>query len=301
MGIPAQGKIESCASCGKPGAGRLVTGLEDAILCESCIGRVRAGEATSYWAHTEPEPDPPPEERFEELFRAARVLLNEGIEEEDQIFPTLALANELGQGVAHLLGVQSLFRRLVEDEGAWAAESDRFVRRYGSLRPLRVAGGVLVLERLPVSVEVRGDPEEGVPLEAIISVYAHRRPAKPEHVASLYEKVLSAARIQHDESRTGHMGFDFYGRSLAITKKNGSIMEPRKGPGIAWQGKAKPFPHPRMVQEFYRMLLGTSSGDGFIRHLATRRRGGPPFPDNLIPACVAFYLRKYGDIGSPET
>ena len=41
----------------------------------------------------------PPEERFADLFKAARILLEMGISEEDQIYPTLAFANELGQGV----------------------------------------------------------------------------------------------------------------------------------------------------------------------------------------------------------
>jgi hypothetical protein len=247
---------------------------------------------------TESEPAPSSEERFAELFKAARVLLKEGIGGEDQIIPTLALANELGQEVTHLVSAQARFRKLAGNEGAWAAESDKFVRHYGSLRPVRVVNGVLVLERLPVSVEVRDDVEEDAPPEVIISVYAHRRPAKPEHVASLYEKELSAADIQHDESRMGQISFNFYGRSLAITITGGSIMERREGPGIAFRREAKPFPHPRIIQEFYRTLLGTSSGDGFVRHLATRRAGGSPFPDNLIPACVAFYLRKYGDIES---
>ena len=44
------------------------------------------------------------------------------------------------------------------------------------------------------------------------------------------------------------------------------------------------------------MLLGSPSGDGFARHLATRTRGGPPAAGNLVPACVAFYLRAYGEI-----
>ena len=36
-----------------------------------------------------------PEERFADLFKAARALLKKGITEEDQIYPTLAFANEL--------------------------------------------------------------------------------------------------------------------------------------------------------------------------------------------------------------
>ncbi len=39
---------------------------------------------------------PPPVKRFADLFKAAQVLLREGVAEEDQIYPTLAFANELG-------------------------------------------------------------------------------------------------------------------------------------------------------------------------------------------------------------
>ena len=44
------------------------------------------------------------------------------------------------------------------------------------------------------------------------------------------------------------------------------------------------------------MLLGSPSRDGFARHLAIRTRGGSPAATNLVPACVAYYLREYGEI-----
>jgi hypothetical protein len=95
---------------------------------------------------------PPAEERFDELFRAARMLLevNAG---EDQIIPTLALANAIGQDVPHLIAARRRLLKLSEDRQAWNNEVDKFVRRYGSLRPVRVVDGILILEKLPVSEE----------------------------------------------------------------------------------------------------------------------------------------------------
>ena len=52
------------------------------------------------------------------------------------------------------------------------------------------------------------------------------------------------------------------------------------------------------MQGFYEMLLGKPSGDGFYKRLATRTRGPAPSADNLISACVAFYLRNNGKIQS---
>jgi hypothetical protein len=39
--------------------------------------------------------------------------------------------------------------------------------------------------------------------------------------------------------------------------------------------------------------MGKPSGDGFASELTTRKRGRAPKPENLILACVAFYLRPY--------
>jgi hypothetical protein len=266
-------------------------------LCDDCVQRWRSRGTISYWLPTEEVSPPPAEERFDELFRAARMLL-EIRAEEDQIIPTLALANEIGQEVSHLVAARARFVKIGGDGEAWNNEANKFVRRYGSLRPVRVVDGMLILERLPVSVTVENDPDDEVLHEVTISVYAHRRLAKPDHVASLYEKTLRAAGLPHDEQRTGHLGFDFHNRSLRITIRNGSIAERLDRPRPTFRIDKAPFPHPRIVQEFYRMLLGSPSGDGFARHLAIRTRGGPPAAEHLVPACVAFYLRAYGEIRS---
>ncbi len=197
-----------------------------------------------------------------------------------------------------LLSVNSILVEASGDPDEWESAADRFVGRYGSLRPVRVADGVLILERLPVSVRIETDPDEGTPEVVRITVHAHRRLAKPEHVALLYERILSDATVPHDDQQTGHLSYDFGARGLVIAVHNRIVTRGPKGRHSTLEAKKTSFPHPRIVQEFYRMLLGSTSGDGFARHLAERKRGAPPFADNLIPACVAFYLREYGKIDS---
>jgi hypothetical protein len=200
--------------------------------------------------------------------------------------------------VWHLEAERTNFVKIEEDKEAWDKEADNFVRRYGSLRPVRVVDEILVLERLPVSVKVGYDPDQENPKEVVVRVYAHRRPAKPEHVATLYEKTLVDAGISHDEQRTGHMGFDYYGPNLILMIRHGELVTRLNSPRLGWRIDRSPFPHPRLVQEFYRMLLGAPSGEGLVQHLTTRTRGGVPAAINLVPACVAFYLREYGKIES---
>jgi hypothetical protein len=307
VSVPEQEKIEHCVSCGKPVAGRLITEIDDETpgrlirgidavsLCEECIARLQSRGGVGVWVHTEEEP-PPPEARFDELFKAARVLFKEGITKEDQIFPTLAFANEIGQGTEHLVAEKERLARAKVDGETWEREANLFLSKYGRLRPVRIVDGILILERLPVSIVIHNHQATEIPEEVAISIYPHPQPAQPEHVASLYSKTLSAAAVPCEEDQRATMGFDFRSWYLIVTAQRADVRERLKRTGVAQPIDAASFPHPRLVQEFYRMLLGVPSSDGFARYLVTRERGGAPEADNLIPACVAFYLRNYGKI-----
>jgi hypothetical protein len=159
MGLSEQEKTEHCASCGKPGANKLVTEPDNVVLCDRCADRLRAGEAISYWLPTEEESPPPPEERFAELFKAARVLLRESVTEEDQIYPTLALANELGQHVVDFVEEKErLVSAYKNGAGSWDEAVNWFSWEHASIRPVGVVDGVVILERIPVHVHVRNYP-----------------------------------------------------------------------------------------------------------------------------------------------
>jgi hypothetical protein len=293
MGSVAEQETNNrCALCGKLATRWLAAEQANVPLCGSCAHRVSVGDAgVSHWQPTENELPAPPEERFDELFRAARILLNEGVADENQIIPTLALANELGQGLSEPIAAKERLKGAVKSNKSWEHETAEFVSRYGSLRPVWIVDDVLILERLPISVVVDKDSGTGVVEEVTITVYAQRQLAEPRYVGSRYEEVLESAHLPHDESKTARLGFTFQERHLVITVQR---VNDKAAP--TWQGTLA-FPHPRVVQEFYRMLIGKFSGDGFARYLAARERGGAPLPDNLIPACVAFYLREYGEIG----
>jgi hypothetical protein len=197
-------RVKCCASCGSPDVGASIDVLGDKVLlCAACMSGVRAGAGWGYWLPTKEDSQLPLAQGFGDLFKAARVLLEEGAEE-DQIIPTLALANHLSHGVPRLVAEKERFVKLGQGKQAWNEEADRFARRFGGLRPVRVAHGVLILERRPVLITIEYALAAKTPEEAIITVYPHRTPlAKPEEVASLYDKTLADAGIAHDERRTG--------------------------------------------------------------------------------------------------
>ena len=65
------------------------------------------------------------------------------------------------------------------------------------------------------------------------------------------------------------------------------------------------FPTRASSGAFCKMLLGTTSKDGFVRFLVPRQRGPTPPADTIVPASVAFYSeglrRDERRNGSPPT
>lgn len=261
---------------------------DDVLLCVHCISGSRSGADWGYWLPTQ-EDSPPLAEGFNELFKAARVLLEEDAPE-SQVIPTLALANHLCHGVPRLVTQKEWLVGLWGDGRAWNEEVDRFVRRYSGLRPVRAAQGVLILERQPVSIGIDYSLTQGSPVAVTVSVYPHQTTlAEPEAVASLYSERLSDEGISCNEQHRGNLTFFFRNDRLELDISPGTAVEYRDGLHAGWwTGKAS-FPHPRLVQRLYRALREEFAGD-----LETRERGDEPKAKNLVPACVAFLLREYG-------
>jgi hypothetical protein len=235
---------------------------------------------------------PAPEEKFAELFKAARALLNEGIGEEGQIIPTLAFAAWSGPA----LYITSAWReRLVKASGTDSdklsdQDVDAFLAHYSNLRPVRLVDGVLILERLPVSIEIkRCYPNTEDPRAVWIHVYLHNEVAEPEHVAYLYHKALSEAGIRYASGTEGSFHFEWDLGVLSMMVGRGLLIDPLDERDVGYGH----FPHPHFVEVFYRALLGTTTEGGFVKLLRIRQSGPAPNSEALILASVAHYLKTY--------
>jgi hypothetical protein len=263
-------------------------------LCAACTVKVRAGVGWDYYLPTREDVPLPLPEGFSELFKAAKVLLEEHAPE-NQVIPTLALANHLCHSVPRLVAEKDRLVSLSEDRQAFHEEADRFARRYGGLRPVKVAGGTLILERQPALVTIDYGVVHDDPVGVTISVYPHRTPVTTsEDIASIYGKVLTDAGIACDERRTGRLSFNFHNRRLEIAIVPGTDIERLGEPQPGWRFDEASFPHPRLVGALCEALAVTASAGGFAADLPTRKSGHPPKTENLVPACVAFLLKGYG-------
>jgi hypothetical protein len=261
---------------------------------------MRPGEATSAWIPTEPAPAPP-EERFEELFKAARVLLGHGIADEDVIYPTLAYANERGQGLWMFEKVAASLCA-AEDEMQWRLACEWFSREHDGAVPVNTADGVVFLARSLVDGGVGMYPIPGVEIPEYIALRILPYTTAPEfeRIASVYESILASHDVAFGTSLGGSIDFEFGLGALLVTSYacagSGGRVPQEHARAMFGSGEKPEFLHPKLMVAFCRTLLGTGSGEGFARFLADRRRGKSPDPARLVAACVAFFLKAHGNV-----
>jgi hypothetical protein len=272
--------------CGEPRITSLRLDLTGVPLCDDCAD----------FLPDEEEPPLRPEERFEKLFKAAEVLLENDVVDEDVVYPTLVLANE----IRHDMDLAASRKQLLaawNDAAAWREEAASFTLKYKDFKAVSVVKHVLFLELKPSVAMVRNYQTPDVPKEIEIRVHRRLKPASSEEVAAAYEEALSDAGILCDGSRSVSLDCEFREGFLWMRVKNGWVIPEGDTPTI-WQGRKLHFPHPRLVGALYQALYGKPTGgnDGFARYLKLRTTGHPPEVYNLIPACTAFFLRKYGGL-----
>jgi hypothetical protein len=270
-------KQERCASCGKFKGLSLYppNSTDDAYLfCGECIRRSKEGEVLYLVFTSEFEPPGPPEEGFRWLFRAARVLLREGVSDEDQILPTLVFVHEIDRGAAGGRAVTTY-----ENTNLMPHEWNT----------VKTVDGIDILEEEPIRADIlvkRPPPDKGVETirkGVLIQVSFHKKGVEPKRVGSIYAERLTANRMRFGRAPSGVMEYEFVGNRLYLTvqlKKESAVDE-------------LIFPSPQLVEQFYRALRKE-----FRKRLTTHGRTFEAY--NLIPACVAFLLRASGGIGSQK-
>lgn len=273
-----------------------------------------------YWGPPKEEPPEPPEERFARLFKAAQVLLREGIAEEDVIYPTLAYANQLGLGIVVygelgrvILDVDEEADTLVssaEKNVGWEAAVERFSRRHSGLVPIKVVDGIVILRWLAVDGGVHFYPLPGAKIPEVVTVRIRPRTGSLESglISRVYENILSAHEVSYGTfmvSSTDHevVGNELFIRSYASTDTATRI--PSEYAEAVFGDRAPEFAPPDFVEGYGRLLLGSGrkGKSGFDRWMNRRKSGMPPTNTpqrtaNLIRVCVAYFLGNDG--GLPE-
>lgn len=228
--------------------------------------------------------------RFSSLFAAGRVLLTAGIAEEDLIISTLAFANWVSEPAGQRIeAARDDFDALKDNPDSRENFARRFYGKFRGLVPEDVLGDVFVVRRVPIFVETlqrkAGAPDEEIEIDVFM------RSVKPGDVADLYERELLRQQMAYDPSNGGSFRWQFQSTYLSITVGPDEVSLHEAGWPV--------FPPPQLVGELYGALKGSTHSKkfrGFAYALGGRQSGNASLPANLIPACLVWYLRNYGQI-----
>ncbi len=269
----AEGKDELLTVCGKS-----VAYSQGPILwCEGCLNRLREGGFPRVCEPWDSDPTPP-EQRYEELLRAARVVSNVRITDENEIIPTLGFVGRFWE-IPYLKRIRDRFTEADEGSEAWSRLKTSFLNSFDRLNALRVVDGVLVVGM--VATEVTGTRNEaGVVDEIVVNVYRHSE--KPEDVAKFYEQELKRAGLSCD-SDGGEVRYEARDGRIRLT------LRPERHQGS--------FPRPEIVEGMLEANRGSrANSSGYAHLLGGRERGAGFKADNLIPAVCAWYVGGRGRV-----
>jgi len=236
----------------------------------------------------------PPEHA--ELFRFARLLFNAGVEDEDQIIPTLVFAANLSE-MSRLRELRDSVAALDDQDENWNDLRGQFSYFFDKMVALpNTIDGVPILRLQPFTMTGVTN-EQGYVEEVAIDVFM--RSVQAERMVRTYEWLLEHYNTEIDPIR-GDISYKLHEdfirivarpETMSVDAADGRILALRSGPPR--------LPDPLIVAGMYGVLKGSRSPGmfkGFRSVLAGRERGKPGGADILVPACVGWYVAGRGDL-----
>ena len=272
------------------------------LLCERCADRQRAEGAIGYWQPTQEKPPMPPEERFSEPIRAARALVQKGIEDENVIYPTFALANAVGYDLALAKLKAQIVYQWDNPKTREALARDLARRCNGGLQPVgRSEEGSLIVESVPAAASLEYYQGTQIPEQVDLRMFPHRAPTgtrsevyAADCAVASYREAMAAASIPHDDN-SGQGPVDSYLESgvmhVTIRHSEWPLAQEHYGP-IVFSDRMPRFPHPALVRNLCLAYLKGPHSNGFLRFLKPGKSGRGSDFGNLIPGCVAALVRE---------
>jgi hypothetical protein len=222
------------------------------------------------------------------VFSAARVLFKECVTDEREIVPTLAFAAHAGARWAAVNEKLPEYFREVWPEV--------FAQTYKGFKLVRVVDGVPVLRQEPAVVEV--ERYAGTELPRRICIRAFFRSAKPEFIATLYEKTLLEEHIPYDRcKRISFPSTEVADAHLIIAVGPDREVTPEEAGVLSenpWRRRPS-FPPASLVRDYYKMMRGSVYGGQFKGYLYALpgRQSGPKSGDKFLKACLAAHVNDH--------
>ena len=237
-----------------------------------------------------------------ELLRAARTLLEEGIEGEDKLVPTLVLS-AVSYLVPELKGLITLPPGTYVGSEDWVNVEESFYSIFSTLEAWDIVRDIVVVRRIPMDLLYWCDEDDARVKSITIDVYD--RSVTPKEISAFYSRALSRRGLQH-VSHYGGSAWAIYPSAARILLR--PVQEPElhaefKLPAVGAPKEQSPFPNP----EEAGFRLQSLRDSGRVPSPSKRKKEGQFMaPYNLIPAVVAWYVGNRGavvgdkDLGLPR-
>ena len=250
-------------------------------ICEKCEEELAGGEE--------------PLQEHKELFRAARALLDNGIENEDEIIPTLVLAANVGQ-MPHLEHIRDELAKAGRESKARGELVDELYSVSGGsvMSSGRVVDGVPLVQRAPFQISVTRDKNEAIE-EIAFDVF--KRSVTHEEVRKWYEWYLKLESVDYDlnDLSRGVVAYKTDNRKFfSLIARPEEMSVDGHGHILPIKEGVRKFPHPQAVAGLYHGLRDLIEFTEFPLLLAGRQSGPMLKPHNLVPACVGWYVADRG-------
>jgi hypothetical protein len=133
-----------------------------------------------------------------------------------------------------------------------------------------------------------------------ITIDVFMRSVKPQDVERRYQQELEQQKIPYDRSCEGSFAYRSHDTHFSIVIGPDGNLNAEQMARLVYWGRQPSFPPPELVRDVYMAFKGSMTkkrfrGLGYL--LGGRQSGDPAKAINLIPACVAWYLREQGGIG----
>jgi hypothetical protein len=252
----------------------------DGALCDRCRYNTNDSEV--------------PEE-YKELLRTAKALLDNGIENEDEIIPTLVLAANVGQ-MPHLEHIRDELAKAGRESKARGELVDELYSVSGGsvMSSGRVVDGVPLVQRAPFRISVTRDKNEAIE-EIAFDVF--KRSVTHEEVRKWYEWYLKLEGVDYDlnELSRGVVTYKTDNRKFfSVIARPEEMSVDGHGHILPIIEGVRKFPHPEAVAGLYHGLRDLIQFTEFPLLLAGRLSGPMLKPHNLVPACVGWYVADRG-------
>jgi hypothetical protein len=245
-------------------------------ICEKCEEELAGGEE--------------PLQEHKELFRAARALLDNGIENEDEIIPTLVLAANVSQ-MPHLKHIRDELAKAGGDskarnelDGQLYSISGGWVWSSG-----RVLDGVPLVRR--AALWINGVEDEGGHIEEVV-IDVFKRSVVHEEVGKWYEWYLKLKGADYDlnDLSRGVVAYKNHNEFFRLIAQPEERSMDTDGYYLPTTERVRKFPHPQAVAGMYEGLRDLMAFTETNTLLSGRQKGPGFKPHNLVPACVAWYV-----------